>query len=174
LEKKSTYFFIALLCFAYDSVSLLFQSFAKFFSDEIHKLHTSLLINCISASPYFPPPFTPLTFLPSLVLSLMKFLNFSLSLLTLIVIWILLIHLSRNNALISYCPISLTYSICLSLLAFFLINSKTVCTSLPMPGSDSIFVLSQVAWRKLSLTFPLSLTFLHDHQCAQNSQMTSP
>jgi len=38
------------------------QSFAKFFSDKIHKLHTSLLINCISVSPHFPPPFAPRNF----------------------------------------------------------------------------------------------------------------
>jgi len=39
---------------SYDSLSLL--SLAKFFSDKIHNLHTSLLINRISASPHFPPP----------------------------------------------------------------------------------------------------------------------
>jgi len=38
------------------------QSFANFFSDNIHKLHTSLLINRISTSPDFPPPFTPPNF----------------------------------------------------------------------------------------------------------------
>jgi len=42
-----------------DSLSLLSQSFAKFFSDKIHKLHTNLLINRTFASPHFPPPFTP-------------------------------------------------------------------------------------------------------------------
>jgi len=41
-----------------DSLRLLSQSLAKFFSDKIHKLHASLLINRISASPHFPPPFT--------------------------------------------------------------------------------------------------------------------
>jgi len=41
------------------------------------------------------------------------------------------------------------------------------------PGSDSNFVMSR-AWQKLSLAFPLSLTFWHDHQCTQNPQMTSP
>jgi len=46
----------------YDSLSLLCQSFASFFSDKIHKLHTSLLINRISTSPQFPPPFTPPNF----------------------------------------------------------------------------------------------------------------
>jgi len=44
---------------SYDSLSLLSQSFAKFFSDKIHKLHTSLLNNRISTSPNFLPPFTP-------------------------------------------------------------------------------------------------------------------
>jgi hypothetical protein len=47
---------------SYDSLSLLSQSFAKFFSDKIHKLHTSLLINRTSTSPHFPPPFTPPNF----------------------------------------------------------------------------------------------------------------
>jgi len=47
---------------SYDSLSLLSQFFAKFFSDKIHKLHTSLLINRISAYPHFPPPFTPSNF----------------------------------------------------------------------------------------------------------------
>jgi len=44
---------------SYDSPSLLCQSFAIFLSDTIHKLHTSLLINRISSTPHFPPPFTP-------------------------------------------------------------------------------------------------------------------
>jgi len=47
---------------SYDSISLLCQSFANFFSDKIHKLHTCLLINRISTSPHFPPPFTPPNF----------------------------------------------------------------------------------------------------------------
>jgi len=47
---------------SYDSLSLLCQSFANFFSDKIHKLHTSSLINCISTSPHFPLPFTPPNF----------------------------------------------------------------------------------------------------------------
>jgi len=59
------YFFIALLYLLYpliyDSLILLCQSFANF-SDKIHKLHTSLLINRISISPHFPPPFTPPNF----------------------------------------------------------------------------------------------------------------
>jgi len=38
------------------------QSFANFFSDKIHKLHTSLLINRISTSPHFPSPFTSSNF----------------------------------------------------------------------------------------------------------------
>jgi len=38
------------------------QSFANFFSDKIHKLQTSLLINRISTTPHFPPPFTPPNF----------------------------------------------------------------------------------------------------------------
>jgi len=43
-------------------LGLLSQSFAKFFSDKIHKLHTSLLINCIYASPHSPHPITPPNF----------------------------------------------------------------------------------------------------------------
>jgi len=43
---------------SYDSLSPLSQLFAKFFSDKIHKLHISLLITRISASPHVPP-FTP-------------------------------------------------------------------------------------------------------------------
>jgi len=50
---------------------------------------------------------------PSLVLPLMRLLN-SPSLLTLIVIWLLFQHLSWNNAFISYFPLSITSSICLS------------------------------------------------------------
>jgi len=38
------------------------QSFANFFSDKIHKLHTSSLINRISISPHFPPPLIPPNF----------------------------------------------------------------------------------------------------------------
>jgi len=59
---------ILLNCFSlpslpsYDSLSLLPQFFAKFFSDKIHKLHSSLLFNRIFASPHFPPPFTPPNF----------------------------------------------------------------------------------------------------------------
>jgi len=79
---------------SYDSLSLLCQYFAYFFTDKIHKLHTSLLINRISTSPHFPPPFTSPNFHPSLVLLLMRLLNSSHSLLTLIVIWILFLHLS--------------------------------------------------------------------------------
>jgi len=37
-------------------------SLANFFSDKIHKLHTSLLMNHISTSSHFPPPFTPPNF----------------------------------------------------------------------------------------------------------------
>jgi len=40
---------------SYDSISLLCQTFANFFSDKIHKLHTSLIINRISTSPHFRP-----------------------------------------------------------------------------------------------------------------------
>jgi len=47
---------------SYDFLTLLCQSFANFFSDKIHKLHTSLLINRISTSHHFPPPFTPPNF----------------------------------------------------------------------------------------------------------------
>jgi len=56
--KISMYFFIALLYLLYP---LMTESVANF-SDKIHKLHTSLLINRISASPHFPPPFTPPNF----------------------------------------------------------------------------------------------------------------
>jgi hypothetical protein len=44
---------------SYDSLSLLSQSFAKFFSEKIHKLHTSLLINRTSISPYSLPSCIP-------------------------------------------------------------------------------------------------------------------
>jgi len=47
---------------SYDSLNLLCQSFANFFSDKIHKLHTNLLINRISTALHFPPPFTPPNF----------------------------------------------------------------------------------------------------------------
>jgi len=47
---------------SYNSLSLFCQSFANFFSDKIHKLHTSLFINRISTSPHFLPPFTPPNF----------------------------------------------------------------------------------------------------------------
>jgi len=42
----------------YDSLNLFCQSLANFFTDKIHKLHTSLLTNRIFTSPHFPPPFT--------------------------------------------------------------------------------------------------------------------
>ena len=45
-----------------DSLSSLSHSFAKFFSDKIHKLHTSLLFNHTAASPHVPPPSTPPSF----------------------------------------------------------------------------------------------------------------
>ena len=38
------------------------QSFATFFSDKIHKLHTSLLSHHSCTSPHHPPPFTPPSF----------------------------------------------------------------------------------------------------------------
>jgi len=41
----------------YDVLSLLSQSFAKFFSDKIDMLHMSLLVNRLPASPLFPPLF---------------------------------------------------------------------------------------------------------------------
>ena len=44
------------------SLSSLSQSFATFFSDKIHKLHTSLLSHHSCTSPHHPPPFTPLYF----------------------------------------------------------------------------------------------------------------
>jgi len=47
---------------SYDSQSLLSQPIVKFFSDKIHKLHTSSIINRTSASTHFPPRFTPPNF----------------------------------------------------------------------------------------------------------------
>jgi len=47
---------------SYDSLSLLYQFFLNFFSDKIHKLHTTLLINRLSISPHFLPPITPPNF----------------------------------------------------------------------------------------------------------------
>ena len=41
-----------------ESLSLLSQSFATFFSDKIHKLHTSLLLNHACSS-HISPPVTP-------------------------------------------------------------------------------------------------------------------
>ena len=45
-----------------ESLSSLSQSFATFFSDKIHKLHTNLLLNYTHSSPHIPPPVTPPTF----------------------------------------------------------------------------------------------------------------
>ena len=42
-----------------ESLSLLSQSFATFFSDRIRKLHTSPLLNHACSSPHIPPPVTP-------------------------------------------------------------------------------------------------------------------
>jgi len=76
---------------SHDSLSLLCQSCANFFSDKLH----SLLINCISTFPHYPPPFNSTELvIPSLVLPLIRFLNSCLILLTLIVISILFLHLS--------------------------------------------------------------------------------
>ena len=49
---------------SYDSICIgsLSQSFATFFSDKIHKLHTDLLSNHSHTSPHIPPPFTPPNF----------------------------------------------------------------------------------------------------------------
>ena len=47
---------------SYDYVGSLSQSFATFFSDKIHKLHTGLLSNHARTSPHIPPPFTPPNF----------------------------------------------------------------------------------------------------------------
>ena len=41
------------------SLSSLPQSFATFFYDKIHKLHTSILTGSTTPSPHFPPPFKP-------------------------------------------------------------------------------------------------------------------
>jgi exonuclease III len=45
-----------------ESLSSLSQSFATFFSDKIHKLHTSLLLNHAHSSPHIPSPVTPPNF----------------------------------------------------------------------------------------------------------------
>jgi hypothetical protein len=45
---------------SYESLSSL--SFAKFFSDKIHKLHTTLLSNHTRVSTHVQPPFTPPNF----------------------------------------------------------------------------------------------------------------
>ena len=45
-----------------DSLKNLSQSFATFFSDKIHKLHTALLSNRACVSPHLPPPVTPPNF----------------------------------------------------------------------------------------------------------------
>jgi hypothetical protein len=42
-----------------NSNSALSQSFATFFSDKIHKLHTTLLFNLDRVSPHLPPPVAP-------------------------------------------------------------------------------------------------------------------
>ena len=42
-----------------ESLSLLSQSFATFFSDKIHKLHTRLLLNHACSSLHIPPPVPP-------------------------------------------------------------------------------------------------------------------
>ena len=42
-----------------ESLSVLSQSFATFFSDKIHKLHSSLLLNHARSSPLIPQPVTP-------------------------------------------------------------------------------------------------------------------
>ena len=47
---------------SFTSLSSLSQSFATFFSDKIHKLHTSLLSHHSCTSPHHPPPFTPPSF----------------------------------------------------------------------------------------------------------------
>jgi len=54
----------------YDSLNTLSHSFAKFFSDKIHKLHTSLLSNHTSTSPHIPPRSFTLALLVSLPLHL--------------------------------------------------------------------------------------------------------
>ena len=45
-----------------NSLSSLSQSFATFFSDKIHKLHTNLLLDHVRTSPHFPPPVEPPNF----------------------------------------------------------------------------------------------------------------
>jgi len=102
---------------SYDSLSLLWQSLANLiFSDKIHKLHNSLLI-------VFLPLLTfrllllHITFHPSPVLPLMRFLNSSLTLLTLISdLDPIPTSLLKQFSHILYFSLSLTSSICFSLL----------------------------------------------------------
>jgi len=77
-----------------NSLSNLAQSFATFFSDKIHKLHTTLLSNRI---PVFHLIFHLLISYLSLLSLLMKFRSYYLSLLTRTVTWILFLLLSSNN-----------------------------------------------------------------------------
>jgi HEPN domain-containing protein len=46
----------------FSSLRCLSQSFAKFFSDKIHNLHTALLSNHSTTSPHLLPPYTPPNF----------------------------------------------------------------------------------------------------------------
>jgi len=75
---------------SYNSLSLLCQSFANFFTSSILVYSSIVFLPLLT----FLLLLLHLTFHPSLVVLLMRFLNSSLSLLTLIVIWILFLHLS--------------------------------------------------------------------------------
>jgi len=110
---------------SYDSLNLLSQLFAKFFSNKIHKLHTNLLllINLTSASPHFLIHLLHLTSRHSLVLPCTDE-DFK------------LLSQSPNTNCdpiyksllkqFSHILQSLTLSICLSKLASSLINSKAI------------------------------------------------
>jgi len=52
------WYLLTLFTIKYVSHWLEVRMTSKFFSDKIHKFYTSLLINRISASSHFPPPFT--------------------------------------------------------------------------------------------------------------------
>jgi len=87
--KISIYFLIAFLRLLYTLMTLNASCLNNVLNSSLIYLHISLLINLISASPHFPPPFTPPNFSSSIIIvciPLMKFLSSSLNLLALIVI----------------------------------------------------------------------------------------
>jgi len=117
LRKISIYFFIALLCLLYPLMTLQASCLKLLLNSSLTRFKSSkqvyLSIVFLPLLPFLQN-WLHLTFHPSLVIPLMTFLNSSLSFLTPIVIWILFLHLSRNNVLISYFLLLLTSSICLS------------------------------------------------------------